>query len=77
MCGVRLKDRKRAKYLMLILNETIYQLAFAYSVRWYGHVLRRVDDHVLRRPLDIEVKGQRRNGWLKRTSERSRLRKKV
>ena len=40
MCGVQLKDGK------------IYmdQLAMANSVRWYGHVLRREDGHILRRP---------------------------
>ena len=31
------------------------QLAMADSVRWYGHVLRRDDDHVLRRALNFEV----------------------
>ena len=29
------------------------------SAHWYGHVLRREDDHVLRRALDFEVEGQR------------------
>ena len=27
------------------------------SVRWYVHVLRREDCHVLRRALDFEVEG--------------------
>ena len=34
---------------MLGLNEIIDQLSMARSVRWYGHVLRREDGHVLRR----------------------------
>ena len=41
------------------MKETIDQLAMANSVRWYGHVLKRVDGHVLRRALDFEVEGQR------------------
>ena len=41
MCGVQFKDRERFTDLMLILSETIDQLAMANSVRWYGHVLRR------------------------------------
>ena len=43
MCRVQLKDRKRAKDLMLLLclNEAINQLAMANSVRWCDHVLRR------------------------------------
>ena len=32
-----------------------------------GLVLRREDDHVLRRALDFEVEGQRKNGRPKRT----------
>ena len=47
--------------LMLGLNEIIDQLAMANSVRWYGHVLRREDGHVLRRALDFEVECQ----WMK------------
>ena len=33
---------------MLGLRETIDRLAMANSVRWYGHVVRREDGHVLR-----------------------------
>ena len=69
MCGVQLKDRKRSMYLMFMLGlkETMDQLAMANSVHWYGHVLRREDRHILRRALDFEVEGQRRNGRLIRT----------
>ena len=52
---------------MLGFNKTIDQLAMSNSVRWYGHVLRREDGHVLRRALDFEVEGQRKNGRLKQT----------
>ena len=47
---------------MLRLKETIDQLAMAKCVRWYGHVLRRQDSHVLRRALDFEVESQRKKG---------------
>ena len=69
MRGVQLKDIKRSKdlILMLGLNETVDQLAIAKSVRWYGHVLRREDGHVLRRAFDFEVEGQRKKGKLKGT----------
>ena len=46
--------------LMLGFNETINQLAMANNVQWYGHVLRREDGHVLRRALDLDVKGIRK-----------------
>ena len=52
---------------MLGLNDSIGQLAIANSVRWYGHVLMREDDHVLRMALDFVVEGQRRKGRLLRT----------
>ena len=58
---------------MLGLRETIDQLAMANSVRWYGHVLRRDDDHFLRRSLDLELEGQRKKERPKRTWK-SRLR---
>ena len=33
---------------MLGLKETVFQMAKANGVRWYGHVLRRDDGHVWR-----------------------------
>ena len=42
---------------MLGLNETMDQLANNNSVRWYGHVLRRVDGYVFRVSLDFEFEG--------------------
>ena len=55
MCGVQLKDRKTSTDLMFMLglSEMTDQLAMANSVRWYGHVLRREDGHVMRRALDF------------------------
>ena len=69
ICGVQLKDRKSSIDLMFKLgfNEAIDQLAMANNVRWYGHVLRREDGHILRRVLDFEVEGQRKKGRPKRT----------
>ena len=51
---------------MLGLNETIYQLTTTNSVQWHGDVTRE-GRHVLRRALSIEVDGQRKEGWPKRT----------
>ena len=62
MCGVQLKDRQRSTDLMLIAN----------SVRWYGHVLRRKDGHIMRMALDSEVEGQRKKiTWKKQVGEES------
>ena len=50
---------------MLGLNKTIDQLSMANNVRWYGHVLKKYDGHVLSRVLDFEAEGQRKKGRLK------------
>ena len=44
--------------IILCLKEDKDLLAMASSVRWYSHVLRREDGHVLRRVLDFEVEVQ-------------------
>ena len=66
ICGVQLKNRKISKDLMLGLNESMGQLAMANSFCWYGHVFK-VDSHVLKRTLNIEVEGEGMKGRLKRT----------
>ena len=58
----KIKKRTTDLMFMLGLNETIYQLAMANSVRWNGNVLRREDGHDLKRALDIMVQDQRRKG---------------
>ena len=55
MCGAKLME-------MLGLKETVVQMAKANGVRWYGHVLRRNDGHVLRKALELEVKGKKKRG---------------
>ena len=72
MCEVQLKDIKRSSDLMFLLgfNEAIDQLAMANSVRWYGHVLRKEDGHVLRRALDFELEGLRKKRRLNSTWKR-------
>ena len=52
---------------MLCLNGAVDRNALVNSVRWYGHVLRREDGHVLRRALDVEVECQTKKGRPKRT----------
>ena len=36
-------------------------------MRWYGHVLRRDDGHVLGKVLEFEVKGKRKRGPPRKT----------
>ena len=69
MCGQKVVDRKTTKKQMdmLGLKETINRLATVNGVRWYGHVLRRDDDSVLRVALDLEVSGNRKRARPKKT----------
>ena len=52
---------------LLDLNETIDQLAKANSVRWYGHVLRKDENSILRWALDLKVKVTRKRGIPRKT----------
>ena len=69
MCGQKVVDRNTTEEQtdMLGLKETIDRLATANGVRWYGHVLRRDDNSVLRVALDLEVSGNRKRGQPKKT----------
>ena len=64
MCGAKLMKKKGTEDLIELLGfkETVVQMAKANGVRWYGHVLRRDDGHVLRKVLEFEVKGKRKRG---------------
>ena len=64
MCGAKLMEKKRTEELMEILGlkERAVRMAKANGVRWYGHVLRRDDGHVLRKALEFEVRGKRKPG---------------
>ena len=62
-------DKKNTEKLMVMLGlkETTDKLAKASSVCWYGHVLRREEDDVLRKELCFKVKGTRRRGRPRKT----------
>ena len=72
ICGQKVADRKTTEEQidMLGLKETIDRLATANGVRWYGHVLRRDDDSVLRVALNLEVSGKRKRGRPKKTRKK-------
>ena len=59
--------RQKEQMDMLGLKETIDWLATASGVKWYGHVLRRDDNSVLKFALDLEVSGKRKQGRPKKT----------
>ena len=49
----------------------------ANGVRWYGHVLRRDDGHVLRKVLEFEVKYKRKHDQRRRGRRKWRRRARV
>ena len=60
MCGVKVIEKRSQECMSLLgLKDTLDELAKASGVRWYGHVLKRDNDDVLRRALDFEVAGRR------------------
>ena len=69
MCSQKVVDRETIEEQMdmLGLKETIDLLATPNGVRWYGHVLRKDDDSVLRVALNLEVSGKRKRGRPKKT----------
>ena len=62
MCRQKVVDTKTTEEQidMLGLKETIDQLATVNGVRWYGHVLWRDDNSILRVALDLEVSCNRK-----------------
>ena len=69
MCSQKVVDRKTTEEQIdtLGLKETIDWLATKNGVRWYGHVLRRDDDGVLRVALYLKMSGKRKRGQPKKT----------
>ena len=69
VCGVKLVNRKKIEELMEMLRvkETLDRMAKASGLRWYGHVIRRDDDNILKKAMMMEVNGKRKRGRPKMT----------
>ena len=52
---------------MLGLKETLDKMAKANGVRWYGHVVRRDDESILKKAMMFEVNGPRKRRRPKQT----------
>ena len=72
MCGVKSVDRKNTEELMemLGLRKTLDKMAKANEVRWYGHVIRRDVNNILKKSMMMEVNGKRKQGRPKLTWKR-------
>ena len=74
MCGVKLVHRKNTEELMkmLGLKETLDKTAKANGVRWYGHVVRRDDESILKKAMMFEVDHESEDGRSKHGRNKSK-----
>ena len=63
MCGVTREDRVRNEYIRGTTGVTeASKKAQEARLRWYGHVMRRDEEYVGRRVMEMEAPGRRRRG---------------
>ena len=62
MCAVKPVDGKNTEDLMKMLGskEILDKMAQANGVRWYGHVVRRDKESILKKAMMVQVNGQRK-----------------
>ena len=54
-------NRKKMEELMKMLGlKETFRMAKANGVRWYGHVIRRDDDNVLKKAMTLKENGQQK-----------------
>ena len=67
MCGVKLKDRFPSKELRERLGiDDITLVLQQNKLQWYGHVLQKEDDDLVKKCMEYELKGPRPRGRTKR-----------
>jgi len=66
MCGIKVKDTVLSKELRLGLGDIISVL-WQNSLHWYGHVLRKEDNDLMKKCMEYEVEGVRLRGRPERT----------
>lgn len=76
--GVSLLDKVRNRHLLgsFKVNETIEAKLDERQIRWYGHVLRRPDDHVTKKVMAIpetfaRQPGRPKDTWMKTAKKKA------
>ena len=65
--GVTRKDKIRNEYIRgTVKVERLGMKMREGRLRWYGHVMRRDQEYVARKMMEMELPGKRRRGRLKR-----------
>ena len=63
MCGVTSRDTIRNEHIRV--TTTVVQAAKKITekrLKWYGHVRRMKEEHIVRRMLDVDIPGKIRRG---------------
>jgi len=62
ICGIKLKNRFRSKELRERLGIDDIALVLQQNrLHWYGHVLRKEDDNLVKKCIEYKVKGPRQD----------------
>ena len=65
MCGVTRRDKIRNEHIIEGQQECMVQASKKITekrLKWYGHVRRMKEEHIVRRMLDVDIPGKRRRG---------------
>ena len=64
MLGVTFKDRMRNEDVRrrTAVTSSVVSMIEVNKLRWYGHVLRKSEDEVVRQAWEMPVKGERSRG---------------
>ena len=64
MLGVTLKDRMRNEDVgrRTTVTSSVVSVIEVNKLRWYGHMLRKSEDEVVRQAWEVPVKGERSRG---------------
>ena len=63
MCGVTRRDKIRKEHIRgttRVVQDS--KKSIEKRLKWYGHVRRMKEEHIVRRMLDVEISGKRRRG---------------
>ena len=68
MCGISMKDRRTNEELRRLIGvEPITTVIISGRLRWYGHVMRKVDEDWVKKCMEFRVEDRTPAGRQKRT----------
>ena len=68
MCGISMKDRRTNKELRRLVGvEPITTIIRSGRLRWYGHVMRKADEDMVKKCMEYRVEERRPVGRPRRT----------